>query len=339
MTVLPTSYELQQGWQESDRSGKAVWHGDEIEQIESCPSWLGQGQRRSLCLSDSLWIEIRDERYQSNWSLQQHHDDEFPLTAKFYVAGCSHVQTRGIADEYIEQAGQNYLYCLPDTEEIETYGRCERLHFVMVWLSPSRLRSFGADHIASAPELQQFLEDETRPFFHHSLGQNTPEMQRVLQHLLHCPYQGAARSLYLESQALELLSLQFAQWLEQADPYVLVLRSDDVERIHHAKTILTENLTHPPSIVELAQQVGVNDYKLKQGFRQVFQTTPFGYLRAQRLELARQLLSDTELSVEEVAIAVGYQSRSSFTAAFRRQFGTSPKGWQQQSRRRIVSTR
>jgi AraC family transcriptional regulator, transcriptional activator of the genes for pyochelin and ferripyochelin receptors len=336
MTVLPTSYEFEQGWQEGGHNGKAIWHRDEMEQIESCPSWLGHGQRRSLCLSDSLWIEIRDEHYQSNWSLQRHHDDQFPLTAKFYLAGCSHVQTRGIADEYIEQAGQNYLYCLPDTEEIETYSGCERLHFVMIWLSPSRLRSLGTQYSASfAPELQQFLEDETRPFFHHLLGQTTPAMQQVLQHLLHCPYQGVTRSLYLESQALELLSLQFARWLEQdqAEAPMLVLRSDDVERIHHAKTILTENLTHPPSIVELAQQVGLNDYKLKLGFRHVFKTTPFGYLREQRLELARQLLSDTEMSVEDVAIAVGYQSRSSFTAAFRRQFERSPKGRQRQMKR------
>lgn len=339
MTVLPTSYELEQGWQESRQRSKAVWHGDEIEQIESCPSWLGNGQRRSFCLSNSLWIEIRDESYQSDWSLQRNHDDQFPLTAKFYLAGCSHVQTRGITDEYIEQAGQNYLYCLPDTEEVETYCGYERLHFVMIWLSPSRLRSLGTQYSASfAPELQQFLEDETRPFFHRLLGQNTPEMQQVLQQLLHCPYQGVTRSLYLESQALELLSLQFARWLEQdrAAPPVLLLRSDDVERIHHARAILTENLTHPPSIVELARRVGVNDYKLKQGFRQVFKTTPFGYLREQRLELARQLLRETDRSVEEVAIAVGYQSRSSFTAAFRRQFGTSPKGWQRQMNRRII---
>jgi AraC family transcriptional activator of pyochelin receptor len=276
----------------------------------------------------------------------KYHDDQFPLTARFYLAGCSKVQTRGIADEYIEQAGQNYLYCLPDTEEIETYfgnERCLRrampTHFVMIWLQPSRLSSLGTELIASlAPELQQFLEGDTRPFFHRSLGQTTPEMQRVLQRLLNCPYQGFTKQLYLEGQALELLSLQFAQWLEQDQTKTptLLLRSDDVERVHHAKAILAQNLMHPPSIMELAQQVGLNDYKLKLGFRQVLGTTPFGYLRKQRLELAQQFLSNTEMSIEDIAIAVGYQSRSSFIAAFRRQFGTSPRLWQQQISRKIV---
>ncbi|OKH24238.1 helix-turn-helix transcriptional regulator [Chroogloeocystis siderophila] len=339
MVLAFTADSFDQRWQESARSGDVVQYGDCIEDVESCPSWLGKGQRRSLWLSDSLRIEIRDESYHSKWSLQRNHDDEFPITAKFYLAGCSQVQTRGIADEYVEQTGQNYLYCLPDTAEIETYFATERLHFVMIWLQPKRLRGLGVEHIASlTPELQQFIEGNTRPFFHHPLGKTTPEMQRVLQRLLHCPYQGFTKQLYLEGQALELLSLQFAQWLEQdqINNSTLLLRSDDVERVHNAKEILAQNLMCPPSIMELAQQIGLNDYKLKQGFRQVVGTTPFGYLREQRLELARQLLSDTEMSVEEVAIAVGYRSHSSFTAAFSRQFGMSPKVWQRQISRRIV---
>lgn len=314
-------------WQESLESGDINYYWDGIEQAESCPAWLGQGQRRLFCLGDQLWIQIRNENYGCDWSLQQHHETQFPLTARFYLAGRSRVQTCGIADDYVEQVGQNYLYCLPDTAETETYYGKKRSHFVMIWLSPSRLRQLGTEHITSlAPEVQQFIVGNKRPFFHRPLGQTTLEMQRVLQRLWQCPYQGFTKQLYLESLALELLSLQLAQWAE-LDPRTqsLVLSSDDVERVHHASTVLTQCLTNPPSITQLARQVGLNDYKLKLGFRQVLGTTPFGYLRRQRLELAQQLLADSEMSVEQVAIIVGYKSRSSFTAAFCRQFGASPK--------------
>jgi AraC family transcriptional regulator, transcriptional activator of the genes for pyochelin and ferripyochelin receptors len=341
MAVLFAAESFDQRWNESVESVEGGCYWDGVESIDVCPSWLGHGQRRQLLLgnSDSLVIEIRDESYQYDWSIAQHHEDAFPLAARFYLSGYSRVQTRGIANEYTEQAGQHYLYCLPNTEEIETYGSQERTHFVMIWLYPDRLRSLSANHITSLPlELQQFLEQDKRPFFHRSLGKTTSEMQQALQRLLHCPYQGLTRHLYLESQALELLSLQFAQWSEQDQTTIppLVLGADDIERIHQAKAILAESLMHPPSITALARQVGLNDYKLKLGFRQVFETTPFGYLRSQRLDLAQQLLSDTELSVEKVAISVGYQSHSSFTAAFRRQFGTTPKVWQRQMSRRIV---
>jgi AraC family transcriptional activator of pyochelin receptor len=339
MTISFTAHGFAQQWQESKQSGDIVCHGDGVEAVESCPPWLGRGERRTLHLGGALDLEIRNECYPSDWSVQNHHEDRFGLTAKFYLSGCSAVQTRGIADEYVEQAGQHYLYCLPDTEEIEGYSSDEQLHFVMLWLEPSRLRSLGMEHLTSlAPELQQFLEQDTRPFFHQSLGRTTPEMQQVLQRLLHCPYRGFVRHLYLESQALMLLSLQLAQWLEPEPitPKKVLLCSDDVERIHHARAILAQNLVHPPSVMELARRVGVNDFKLKQGFQQVFKTTPFGYLREQRLRLAQQLLNDTEMRVEEVAIAVGYQSRSSFTAAFRRQFGITPKARRRQKSRGTV---
>lgn len=70
--------------------------------------------------------------------------------------------------------------------------------------------------------------------------------------------------------------------------------------------------------------VGTNELKLKQGFRALFGTTVFGYLRRHRMERARQLLLHREVSVTEAAGLVGYACPSRFAAAFRRQFGTRP---------------
>lgn len=70
--------------------------------------------------------------------------------------------------------------------------------------------------------------------------------------------------------------------------------------------------------------VGLNDCTLKRGFRQVFHTTAFGYLHHQRLEKAGQLLAIGEMSIGEVARAVGFADRSYFAAAFRKQYGVNP---------------
>ena len=75
-----------------------------------------------------------------------------------------------------------------------------------------------------------------------------------------------------------------------------------------------------------------NEEKLKKGFEQMFQTTPFQYLRDRRLEQAQQLLMDTEQSIEEVARIIGYANRSKFAAAFRKKFGVNPKSFQLHSR-------
>jgi AraC family transcriptional regulator, transcriptional activator of the genes for pyochelin and ferripyochelin receptors len=87
---------------------------------------------------------------------------------------------------------------------------------------------------------------------------------------------------------------------------------------------LLQDLENPPSLLELAKLVGLNDYKLKSGFRHVFGTTVFGYLHQQRMQQAYRLLTTSDLTVTEVANQVGYTSLSAFSTAFKKFFGISP---------------
>ena len=105
------------------------------------------------------------------------------------------------------------------------------------------------------------------------------------------------------------------------------LRSADIERIHEAKDILISNMQNPPSLFDLARQVGLNDYKLKIGFRQVFGTTVFGYLRECRMERARLLFEERKLNVAEVAFAIGYTHLGHFADSFKKQFGIKPSSY------------
>lgn len=83
-------------------------------------------------------------------------------------------------------------------------------------------------------------------------------------------------------------------------------------------------MENPPSLLDLARQVGINDRKLKQGFRQVFGTTVFGYLHDYRMEQARLLLIEQKLAIALVAHTVGYSHLSHFATAFRKKFGVNP---------------
>lgn len=51
------------------------------------------------------------------------------------------------------------------------------------------------------------------------------------------------------------------------------LKPETIARLHHAKDILDTRLENPPSILELAQQVGVSDRTLQRGFPMLFNTT------------------------------------------------------------------
>lgn len=159
-------------------------------------------------------------------------------------------------------------------------------------------------------------------------GPLTADMRMAIHQILSCPFQGKTKFLFLESKVLELIShMRFHQTRGTGHPSRSVrihLLSDDREKVWQAKAILDENLEDPPSIPELARRSGINEFKLKAGFRQVFGTTPYRYLADQRLEAARQLLHECRMNVTEAAFAVGYSNLSHFAKIFHAKYGINP---------------
>ena len=149
-----------------------------------------------------------------------------------------------------------------------------------------------------------------------------PAMEQVIGKILICPYQGITRRTYLERQALKLIGLRLNAMVPPP------LNEVDSDCIYEAAQILREHCPQPPNIETLARQVGTNRLKLNQGFHQVYGTTPFSYLRNCRISRAKQLMATSELSINQVANAVGYTCRSKFATAFRKQVGINPKTFQ-----------
>lgn len=201
--------------------------------------------------------------------------------------------------------------------------------WVSVHIEPDVFQSFVGDASGHVPVVLQHLIGDPSQAYYVRPGRTTPAMHVALQQILQCPYHGWMKRLFLESKVLELMTLLLAHEVEvqQGKQPVAHLKPDDVDRLHQAKAILQQNLEHPPSMMQLARQVGLNECTLKRGFRQMFDTTVFGYLRQYRMEQARSLLMQGRMNVGEAAKAVGYTSPSRFAAVFRKTFGVNPKAF------------
>jgi AraC-like DNA-binding protein len=150
-----------------------------------------------------------------------------------------------------------------------------------------------------------------------------PASFRLLDEIVHCGSRGAARQLHLEAKGLELLAA-WVDHLEGERDASAGLCAHDIERLERARQILLARMTSPPSLPELARLAGLNEPKLKAGFRAHFGDTVYGYLRQHRLEEARRFLALGRYNVTEVATRVGYSNPSKFAAAFRARFGVNP---------------
>ncbi|MEM8672890.1 MAG: AraC family transcriptional regulator [Cyanobacteria bacterium P01_G01_bin.67] len=154
----------------------------------------------------------------------------------------------------------------------------------------------------------------------------TPSIWASVRQIINAPYRGATKKLYLQAKVLELLAMQLDPIMAEFNSLSVKcsLKPLNIDRVYYARDILAASLENPPSIVELAQQVGVSERTLRRGFREIFNTTIIGYLTQKRLEKAKRLLREGKLPLDEVSNLVGYGNLSYFAAAFKREFGITP---------------
>jgi AraC-like DNA-binding protein len=118
--------------------------------------------------------------------------------------------------------------------------------------------------------------------------------------------------------------MAFQTFLMDGSSVMTKLSKTDMQKIREARDIMVERMIDPPTLIELSRLIGLNDFKLKTGFKEMYGTTVFGYLRDKRLERALLLLQQGNLNVNETSCAVGYSNSSYFSEVFREKYGINP---------------
>ncbi|MEM9809011.1 MAG: AraC family transcriptional regulator [Cyanobacteria bacterium P01_D01_bin.56] len=287
------------------------------------PSSLGWGYGREIKLRPGLWLSMADIRKRQIHTYKIRHSSVRPLSLAFYLSGGYQVDNTSLKTLKEEVAGNSYLYCLPNTFEVEQYPADKHICSVIIRILPELIPTFS-DRIHELPTALRTAIEHPEDALLYYPSRITPAQHQVLQQILQWPYQGITRQFYLEAKVLELIALHFNQMLTKSPTQGKSLIARDIDRVYQARDILIQNMASPPSLPELAKQSQLNERKLKQGFRQVFDNTVFGYLHDHRMEQARQLLQAGQLNIQETARWVGYASRSSFVVAFKKKFKVPP---------------
>jgi len=148
----------------------------------------------------------------------------------------------------------------------------------------------------------------------------------VLSQILQAKVHDSMKSLYFKGKVYELLSLYFNK---SEDPSVeqcpFLVDEKNIQKIRQAKAIILERMTDPPSLEQLAVEIGLSLKKLKEGFKQLYGDTVFAYLLDHKMEEARRMLDSQKYNVNEVGLKLGYSTASHFITAFKKKYGTTPK--------------
>lgn len=140
--------------------------------------------------------------------------------------------------------------------------------------------------------------------------------------ITHLMKKNPRKSLLLHSAILDYLYWHLLA-SKSGNKITVNISTRERKQLLAAKEYLLQDLSSPPTIAELSSSIGLNQCKLKKGFKSLFGTSIYSLFQEERMHRAMDYLKSH--NVTETAMLLGYSNVSHFSSAFRKQFGLLPK--------------
>lgn len=243
----------------------------------------------------------------------------------FAINGDSATFIDGFNKDFGVQNNRHNIYYGKDIKGKMIWGN-SKMFFFQVNFSPI----FFKNYLPNSPLFNSFkkkidnkelitLSEHNHPI--------TSEMLAIIMQIINCNFKDEFKRLFLEAKVLELLLLQLEQ-IETCssclDDNNLIKEKNDVEKMYFIKKVIDNNLFNKLTLSQLSTEIQSNECTLKKVFKDTFNTTVFSYIKEQRMLKAKQILLDSDTTINEIADIVGYKNPQHFSTAFKKHFGYVP---------------
>jgi AraC family transcriptional regulator len=130
-------------------------------------------------------------------------------------------------------------------------------------------------------------------------------------------------ALFVEGLA-QSLAVHLVRHYTVTDTEVRAQNALPGSKLRRAIAFMAARLDQPFDLNSLAHEVGMSEFHFSRLFKRATGLSPSLYFIRQRVAKAQQLLQETDTSIIEVGMSVGYSSPSHFAQIFRRETGLSP---------------
>lgn len=200
-----------------------------------------------------------------------------------------------------------------------SFGMGPTITNIHLEISRKYYSSFLSDSEKWSAEMKtQLLKDKLYYSGERKLSQ---VMVQTIYSIFNSPLSGSLKKLLVEAKIHELVALQL---YHATDPIIRRKQSGETDMMHAIKDFLDGKYLEPHTLRGIAKHFGVNEFTLKKGFRNQFNTTVFDYILMKRLEHGRELLRSSDKTILEVSMIVGYKYPNHFSTAFKKMFGVNP---------------
>uniref|UniRef100_A0A832H4N3 AraC family transcriptional regulator n=1 Tax=Oscillatoriales cyanobacterium SpSt-402 TaxID=2282168 RepID=A0A832H4N3_9CYAN len=153
-----------------------------------------------------------------------------------------------------------------------------------------------------------------------------PQLEALaLMLLAELQQENAGSRFYIESLT-NVLAVHLLRQYTTTKPHVPIYEGGLSQRqLMQVLDYINDHLHQEIKLADLAALLGISQFHFCHLFKQSTAITPYQYLLQQRIERAKQLLKQTELSIMDIALSCGFSSHSHLSKQFRQLTGTTPR--------------
>lgn len=289
--------------------------------IFTMPESLGKGRLTASVINPAIVYVVLDLCFDRDVALERP-DFSQQCSILYCSRGGMWLFSRG---QKREQGVGSLLYC--DSLETEP-GLCTRFLLQSgVQTKMAMFMLYGMEDMLPQyhyPILQVFEEERERGVTFPCIAR-LPEIARIFERRNSCKEADVKTcKTVLTSKLVAISAILMEKGIGQVQESVHDVSPEERTMLERARILLMQNFSCPPTISQIARQVGMNETKLKREFKQFYGMPVYRYFKRAKMERAMDLLTSTDLSVREIAFRCGYDSQSQFSAAFREIYNLAP---------------
>jgi AraC-like DNA-binding protein len=271
--------------------------------------------------SGGLFFMHSEMRFDKPTSIYTEVDGE-TISSQFIFYKKASEQLKGKSNALYGRSRHNIHYIPTTKSEHEVKDGIDYMYFLIV-LSKDYYFNLIDRHSLLHEDFVREIEQGNYTSFTSEDFFVTLEMRRVIDDMINCRQKGELKRMHTEARILELLMYQLEQLGGNGQEQELI-KGDDIFKLEQAREVLKSRYFYPPTQRDLSREVGLNEFKLRRGFKEYFGITVYDYITRLRMEKARKLLVDEQMSISEVSATVGFSHQNNFSIAFKKYFGLPP---------------
>ena len=295
---------------------------------ETFSNELGKFETLTLYEGDEFLVKEYQSYYTEDYTMGFKTEASDYIELAFFLDGADVIRDSidGKPGEY--KLFHHYIYFTPENADIEIYFQKKICYKNLdIYVSKDYFHQLADNNRSLQDFIYKIDQNQPASLFPEGLP-ITPQMMGILLEIKKCTLEGFYRDYFVKSKILNLLLLifEFTKNIqnETATKNKLSITTYEVHQLMEVKKFIEDNLKSFYTIEQLSLKFGINEFKLKNGFKELFGDGVFHYASKLRMKEALYLIKNSDFSIKEIAYHLGYASPSSFSVAFKNEMGMGP---------------